>query len=54
MAEMGRIMVPGQVGQRNFRDPISIEKSWVWWCAPVIIEMIVSIKKEDCGPGQPG
>jgi hypothetical protein len=25
-----------KAGAKNFLDPISTNKSWVWWCAPVI------------------
>jgi hypothetical protein len=33
-AEIGKIMVPGQPGQKSSQDPIS-NNSWVCWCAPV-------------------
>jgi hypothetical protein len=31
-AEIGRIMVQGQPGPKVCETPISIKKSWVWWC----------------------
>jgi hypothetical protein len=43
-AEIGRIMVPGQLGQKSFRDTILTEKSWVCWCMPVIPTIMGSIK----------
>jgi cytochrome c-type biogenesis protein CcmH/NrfF len=43
-AEIGRIMVPGQLGQKSLEDPISTEKSWAWWCTPVILVTVGSIK----------
>jgi hypothetical protein len=47
----GQIMVPGQPRQLRLQDPISMEKSWEWGCAPVILAMAGSIKQEDGGPG---
>jgi hypothetical protein len=47
-AEIGRIMVPSHPGQKSSGDPISMEKSWVWWCASVIPAMVES------SSGQPG
>jgi hypothetical protein len=31
-------------GKKSFQDPISMEKSWVWWCVPVISTMTGSVK----------
>jgi hypothetical protein len=43
--EIGRIMVPGQPGQKKkFGNPIPREKTWVWWHVPVITVMAGSIK----------
>jgi hypothetical protein len=42
-AEIGRIIVPGQLGQKKFETP-SLEKSWTWWLIPVIPVMERSTK----------
>jgi hypothetical protein len=42
--EIWRIMVPGQPGQKSLQDPTSKEKSWVWWCAPIILAESGSLK----------
>jgi hypothetical protein len=52
--EIRRIEAPGQPRQKNFRDTISTEKIWVWWCTPVIPAMAESIKSEDRSPGPLG
>jgi hypothetical protein len=60
-AEIGRIIVPGQTGQRSLQDPISMEKNWVSCHSPVIpvmagsrnrrIMVQVSLgKKQDLSP----
>jgi hypothetical protein len=35
-AKSWRILAPGQLGKTVQETPISVEKSWVWWYAPVI------------------
>jgi hypothetical protein len=35
-AEIGRITVQGQSGQKICEIPISTSNSWVWWHVPVI------------------
>jgi hypothetical protein len=42
--EIRRITVIGQLGQESSQDPISMEKSWAWWCVPVVPETAKSIK----------
>jgi hypothetical protein len=42
--EIGRIIVTDQLGQKSLREPVSMEKSWVWWRTPVIPVMVGSIK----------
>jgi hypothetical protein len=44
-------MVLGKAGQKYLGNLISVEKSWMWWCLPVITDMVRSIKYEDCGSG---
>jgi hypothetical protein len=52
VAEIERIMVPGQPGHKRLQDPISMgKKIWAWWCMPVILTVVGSVK-QDCGPGQ--
>jgi hypothetical protein len=41
-------VVLGQPREKKVGDPISMEKSWVWWYTPVIPAM------EDHGSGQHG
>jgi hypothetical protein len=36
--------IPGQPGKKNLQDPISIEKSWVWWHAAVIPVTLGNLK----------
>jgi hypothetical protein len=42
---------PGQ--NKSLQDLISMEKSWVWWCLPVISAMIAKVKQRDRSPEQP-
>jgi hypothetical protein len=42
--EIGRIMVPDQPDQKSLQEPISVGKSWAWWCVHVILVMVGSIK----------
>jgi hypothetical protein len=35
-AKIRRITVPGEPQQKVGETPISMEKSWAWWCTPVI------------------
>jgi hypothetical protein len=30
-----------------------MERSWAWWCVPVIAVMVGRVKQKDRGPGQP-
>jgi hypothetical protein len=46
-AEIGRIMVLSQSGQKSLPDHIPMEKSKAWWYIPVISEMSGSLKYED-------
>jgi hypothetical protein len=39
--------------KRSLGDPMSREKSWAWWCRPVIPMMVGSMKCVDHGPGWP-
>jgi hypothetical protein len=41
-AEIQRITVTGQPGQKSLRDPHLNGKSWAWWCASVIPLMLGS------------
>jgi hypothetical protein len=42
-ADIGRIAIPDR-GSRVCKIPISMEKSWAWWCVPVIPMKKGSIK----------
>jgi hypothetical protein len=33
-AEIGRIMVQGQPGQKVSKTPFQPIKNWAWWCIP--------------------
>jgi hypothetical protein len=37
-AEIRRISIPGQPGQKVHKTPISIN-DWAWWCMPIIPAM---------------
>jgi hypothetical protein len=50
-AENQRIAVLGQPKQKGLQDPISMEKSWTWWCVLVIPATVGSIKYEDRNSG---
>jgi hypothetical protein len=50
-AEILRIMVLDQPGQRSLQDLISREESWVLWHLPVIPVTTGCIKQEDLRPG---
>jgi hypothetical protein len=43
--EIRRITVHDQPRQKCLQDPISMEKSWAWWCVPVIPAMVLSISR---------
>jgi hypothetical protein len=43
-AEMGRVTVLGQSKQKSLCNPISMKKSWAWWCISVIPVTVGCIK----------
>jgi hypothetical protein len=43
-AEIGRITAPNKPRQKSFLDSILMEKSWVWWCKPVVPAIVESLK----------
>jgi hypothetical protein len=43
-AEIRRLAVQGQPGQKHLRDTISMEKSWVRWYMPVNPVTVESVK----------
>jgi hypothetical protein len=42
-----------QAWANSLRDPISMEKSWVWGYTPVIPATVGSLKQENCKLGWP-
>jgi hypothetical protein len=48
-AEIRKIAVRDQPGQKSSWDSIPTEKSWMWWCTPVIPATVGSIKQTDDG-----
>jgi hypothetical protein len=45
-AEIRRFAVPGWPRQKGLQDPISLEKSWVWWHVPVIPAITVNLNRK--------
>jgi hypothetical protein len=43
-AEIGRITVPGQLGEKKLSRPHHNRKRWGWWHTSVIPAMAVNIK----------